>query len=181
MSILDSLNRRAHLHGLHHAGVTVSSFEEAVNWYHEMFGFHLVNELKVDGEKANELAGLYGQEGLEIRLGFLATQSSAMLEIFEFSPTQPELDHTVWNRPGYQHVAIAVRDVPRVKAELEAKGVQFVTDVQFMGGAHWAFMKDPDGNLIEIIDLHANRLPLKFFGNMVGRIMKRTVFSRLYW
>ena len=43
MSILDSLNRRAHLHGLHHAGVTVSSFEEAVNWYHEMFGFHLVN------------------------------------------------------------------------------------------------------------------------------------------
>ena len=173
------------LHGLNHVGVTVSDFEAACRWYREMFDFHLVNDLHLGPEQTKHLVSLYGQENLSVRLGFLAGQSEALLEIFQFTPagcvgdTEGEELKTglpEWTRPGYSHAAISVTNVPEVKAALEAKGMEFITDVQFVGGAHWAFGKDPDGNLIEIIDYHANRLPLKYIGNLVGKLMRRTQF-----
>lgn len=167
------------LHGLTHTGVTVRDFEAAVKWYNEMFGWHLINELVIEGEAADALAGLYGQKGLKVRLGFLGTQSSNVLEIFEFLPKAAE-EPVVWNRPGYTHCAISVTNAFAVKAQLEAKGVEFVTDVQYSGGAHWAFMKDLDGNLIEIIDYHMNRLPIASMSNLVGRILKKTQFGHYY-
>ncbi len=167
------------IHGFTHVGVTVNDFEAAVKWYNEMFGFHLVNEMYIEGEAANALAGLYGESGLKIRLGFLGTQSSGLIEIFEFQPKSAEAP-TVWTRPGYTHCAISVSNVKAVKRELEAKGVEFVTDVQFTNGAHWAFMKDLDGNFVELIDYHVNRLPLAMVSNLVGRIMRKTEFGSYY-
>ncbi|MDY6050603.1 MAG: VOC family protein [Corynebacterium sp.] len=169
------------LHGLNHVGVTVSDFEAACRWYREMFNFHLVNDLRLGPEQTKHLVSLYGEEGLSARLGFLAGQSEAMLEIFEFTPPHPDPGdpHATlpeWTKPGYSHAAISVTNVPEVKAALEAKGMEFITDVQFVGGAHWAFGKDPDGNLIELIDYHTNRLPLKFIGNLVGKLLRRTQF-----
>ena len=167
------------LHGINHVGVTVTDFDEAVAWYARMFDFHLVNELIIEGEKARELAPLYGRDDLRIRLGFLGSQSSGLLEIFEFTP-KVEPAPTVWNRPGFTHVAISVSNVPAVKGRLESLGVEFVTDIQFTGGAHWAFMKDLDGNLVEIIDYHANRLPLALASNLVGKILAKRQFGHIY-
>lgn len=177
-SPLDFL-KKGRLHGLNHFGVTVSDFEAAVKWYNEMFGWHLMNEMTIEGEQANSLAALYGEEGLTIRLGFMGTQSDALLELFEFQP-KSEPQPTVWTHPGYTHAAISVTNVPAVKKELEAKGVEFVTDVQFVGGAHWAFCRDLDGNLIELIDYHALRLPMKFIPNLVGKILKKLQFGAYY-
>lgn len=168
------------VYGLHHAGVTVRDFEAAVSWYHQMFGFTLVTEMTLDQEQADMLAELYGQTGLSVRLGFLATQSGAVLEIFEFRP-MVDAAPTVWHRPGYTHAAISVRDVAAHMVRLKARGVEFVTpEIQFTGGAHWAFCKDPDGNLVELIDFHANRLPLQHLGRLVGSLYKRSRYASYY-
>ncbi len=170
---------RGRLHGINHVGVTVKDFEAAVMWYHTMFGFHLVNELVLTPAETNKLVGLYGEPDLTVRLGFLATQSGTMLEIFEFSPAAQQ-EPTVWTRPGFTHAAISVSNTAAVKRRLEAKGVKFVTDVNESDGAHWAFCQDPDGNFIEIIDYGSNRLPLALIGNLVGRIMKASAFAKYY-
>jgi catechol 2,3-dioxygenase-like lactoylglutathione lyase family enzyme len=44
------------------------------------------------------------------------------------------------------HAALHVDDVPSAKAELEAKGVEFVGDIFDSGVCHMAYFKDPDGN-----------------------------------
>jgi catechol 2,3-dioxygenase-like lactoylglutathione lyase family enzyme len=44
------------------------------------------------------------------------------------------------------HFALHVDDVAAAKAELEAKGVEFLGDVFDTGVCHMAFLKDPDGN-----------------------------------
>ena len=44
------------------------------------------------------------------------------------------------------HPAINVGDVADSKAELEAKGVEFVGDILDTGVCHMAFFTDPDGN-----------------------------------
>lgn len=166
------------LHGINHVGVTVTDFEAAVSWYNTVFGFHLVNELVLTPEQTNEL-GLYGEPDLTVRLGFLATQSGTMLEIFEFSPAKPKAN-VVWTRPGFTHVAISVSNAAAVKRRLEAKGVKFLTEVQHTDGTDWAFCQDPDGNLLEIIDYGKNRIPLATMGNTIGRTMKASTFAKYY-
>lgn len=160
------------IHGLLHAGVTVTDFEAAVKWYHENFNCLLVSEQWIKGEDAEALAELYGTHGLTIRLGFMRTPDGGVLEIFEFQPKGEKIP-LEWNRPGWTHACISVRNVPKIREKLESRGVEFVTDTQHTAGADWAFLKDPDGNLLEIMDLGvAQRLPLKWLGWTQGLIMK---------
>jgi catechol 2,3-dioxygenase-like lactoylglutathione lyase family enzyme len=44
------------------------------------------------------------------------------------------------------HPALHVDDVEAARAELEAKGVEFLGDILDTGVCHMAFFKDPDGN-----------------------------------
>ena len=105
-------------------------------------------------------------------MGFLRAPDGSVLEIFQFSPPA-EPEPVDWTRPGYTHIALSVRNVPGWVARLEARGIEFITpEPHFVGGAHWVFFRDPDGNLVELIDLHTNRLPLKYLGGLVGRQLR---------
>jgi catechol 2,3-dioxygenase-like lactoylglutathione lyase family enzyme len=44
------------------------------------------------------------------------------------------------------HLALHVEDVAAARAELEAKGIEFMGDVMDTGVCHMAFFTDPDGN-----------------------------------
>ena len=44
------------------------------------------------------------------------------------------------------HIAFAVEDVQAARAELEAKGVEFLGETLDTGVCHMALFKDPDGN-----------------------------------
>ena len=167
------------VYGLLHAGLTVSDFAAAVKWYHEMFGCLLVSEQPLDNSVLEPMSNLYGGSGLSTRLGFLRTPDGGVFEIFEFTPKQEKLK-CEWNRPGFTHACISVRDVPKLRAELEAKGVEFMTPIQATAGTHWCFLKDPDGNYLEIMDLHAQRLPLKWLGWTQGLIDKKGKYASYY-
>ncbi|WP_311496765.1 hypothetical protein [uncultured Mobiluncus sp.] len=47
-------------------------------------------------------------------------------------------------------------------------------------GADWAFFRDPDRNLIEIIDLHVTRLALGSLGCIIGETFKHTTMANFY-
>jgi predicted enzyme related to lactoylglutathione lyase len=53
------------------------------------------------------------------------------------------------------HLALSVDDVAAAKAELEAKGVQFVGDVFDTGVCHMALFTDPDGNDLMLHHRHS--------------------------
>ena len=72
-----------------------------------------------------------------------------------------ELTHN-WDQPapyalgeGYGHVALGVRDIRAVCRDLEAKGAKVPRPPGPMkhGTTHIAFVEDPDGYRIELIDL----------------------------
>jgi predicted enzyme related to lactoylglutathione lyase len=46
------------------------------------------------------------------------------------------------------HIAMHVDDVAAARAELEAKGVQFIGEIFDTGVCHMAFLEDPDGNAL---------------------------------
>ena len=46
------------------------------------------------------------------------------------------------------HIAMHVDDVAKARAELEAKGVEFIGETFDTGVCHMAFFADPDGNAL---------------------------------
>ena len=59
---------------------------------------------------------------------------------------------------GASHVAFVVDDIEAKKAELEAKGIQFFSDVNVvdegvLAGWRWVYFADPDGYPLELVEV----------------------------
>ena len=166
-----------------HAGLTVSDFGRAVRWYHEHFGFLLVSEDILEPEATKALFPLYRVEGARVRMGFLRAPGGSVIEIFQFEPAASRGaagNHPTWNAPGFTHVALNVSGVAAWMERLEGKGVAFVAGPARTGNVDWAFLRDPDGNLVELIDLKAARPALKAVGGILGASLKRGKFAPYY-
>lgn len=162
-----------------HVGLTVSDFEQAVRWYSDMFGFKLISEQVLTDEQVAKLWPLYKVDKTMVRLGFLRTPKGGVVEIFEFSnKVTPE--HTVWNKPGATHFTLDVKNVDKWYGNLRSKGVEFLIEPQVTDGNHWVFLKDPDGNLVELIDLKANYFIIRVLGGLAGKFMARGKFKDYY-
>ena len=55
--------------------------------------------------------------------------------------------------------ALRVDDVAAARAELEAKGVEFVAETWDSGACHFAALRDPDGNTVILHRRYAPRTP----------------------
>lgn len=164
---------------LSHVGITVSNFEKAVQWYWDIFKFPLVAEEIMDEKQVEALYTLYGLKNTRLRLGFLRVPGGGVLEIFEFSPAIPA-DAVCWNRIGLTHITLDVSNVKKWYTILKQKGVTFLCEPQKTGPNEWVFMKDLDGNLIELIDLKFNYIALRYLGAIVAPILRRLQFRKYY-
>lgn len=164
---------------LSHAGLTVADFERSVAWYHEAFGFLLVSEDWLGAEETAALFPLYGVKDARVRMGFLRAPGGSVIELFEFEP-KAEAGPLAWNAPGFTHAALDVSGLPSWMRHLKERGVDFVTPAQKTGNVDWAFLRDPDGNLLELIDLGGSRPALKIAGGLVGALLKRGKYASYY-
>ncbi len=55
--------------------------------------------------------------------------------------------------PGYTHMALSVESVEAAQAHLEANGQTLSGSMRFPFGGRAIFVRDPDGNTIELNDL----------------------------
>lgn len=161
-----------------HVGITVKEFDKAVKWYHDMFGFQLISEQILDEEMVHKLWPLYHVKDSRVKLGFLRAPKGQVVEIFEFSNQKEGTLHE-WNKPGPSHFTLDVKDVPKWYEAYKDK-IDFVIPPQVTDGNGWVFLKDPDGNLIELIDLKMNYFVIRILGGIAGHVMKRTKFKAYY-
>ena len=97
-----------------------------------------------------------------------------MLEIFEFQPQQP-LVQGPWNRVGLTHFSLNIRDAQKWHDYLKRKGVTIVSEpAKSPNGGQWFFfVKDCDGNLIEMMDLGFMHYVLQWGGPLGGFLFRR--------
>ena len=164
---------------LSHAGITVTDFAAAVKWYHDKFGFWLISEQELAPEVLKELHELYQVEDAAVRQGFLRVPGGGVIEIFEFTPSLPG-EKIKWNKPGVTHLTLDVKNVHRWYEKLKSQGVYFFSAPQNTDGNEWVFMRDPDGNLIELIDLKLNYPLIRYWGGIAGRVMSWSKFKQYY-
>ena len=86
-----------------------------------------------------------------------------------------------WNRPGPTHISFNCKDTDRWHDYLKSKGVEIVSPPQRSPHGHtFFFAADPDGNLIEMIDIRYLRPVLRWLGALGGPVFKRTRYRQYF-
>lgn len=95
---------------------------------------------------------------------YFACGQSTFLEVFDQTLAVQEWGGKVGDLKGrghYQHLCFEVVDLQNFRRELLAKGIQVTEITQGMEYSKQAWINDPDGNAIELMEYTINSLQLK--------------------
>ena len=143
--------------GLHHVGITVQDLDASIRFYHDVLGLEFSNEPSPWFD-APELGPAVGVPGAGLRQVSLRLGDTT-LELLEYkSPPSETSKPLLSNNIGASHVAFVVDDIRAKKAELEAKGISFYSDVNtvdegVLAGWRWVYFEDPDGYPLELVEV----------------------------
>ena len=122
---------------IHHAALICADYARSKRFYTEVLGLRVVAEHYRAARQSYKLD--------------LALPDGSQIELFSFPappprPSRPEAQ-------GLRHLAFAVADVARCKAELEAQGVavEYIRTDEYTG-RRFTFFADPDGLPLELYE-----------------------------
>jgi catechol 2,3-dioxygenase-like lactoylglutathione lyase family enzyme len=163
-----------------HVGITVSDFNKAVQFYWEVFGCPLVGVADTPPDRVRSFFAVTGAAEPRCKIGWIRVPGGAVLEVFEFQPQLPP-DVIPWNRVGLTHISFNVRNLDRWYAELSGKGVECVSKPERSPRGHsFFFVRDFDGNLIELMDLGYMYYVLGWLGPLGGCLFRRGRYQQYY-
>ncbi len=135
-----------------HAGLTVTSLDRSLAFYHDVLGLEVVMEQEKEG---GYLAAIVGYPGTHVRMAHLALPGGGRIELFEYleppgrgTPGEPR-------DIGITHICLVVADIQAAYTRLLAAGATpFSPPVEIDTGANrgaWGlYVRDPDGIVLEI-------------------------------
>ena len=141
------------IRGLHHTSITTGNLDRLAAFYRDQFGFSVVMESAWHGDNP-QADTIWRLSGSAVRMVMLRAENT-FLELFEFAqPISPErgAERPVYHL-GLTHICIMVSDLEAEYARLCAAGMPFNSTPQHVPGLCRAvYGRDPDGNLIELIE-----------------------------
>ena len=143
-----------------HVNLVARDWKRLAAFYEQVFGCEQVGpERDLAGAWLEKGTGVPGAaiRGVHLRLPGEGPDGPTV-EIFQYNQLEHG-DAPAVNRPGWAHIAFAVQDVAQARREvLEAGGGevgQTVTlDVPGAGQVTFAYLTDPEGNIIELQQWH---------------------------
>lgn len=139
-----------------HTNLIATDWRRLVQFYGEVFCCRPVGtERDLQGESLERGTGLAGARlrGVHLRLPGYG-DSGPTLEIFSYEQNLPNAAPAWPNRVGFGHIAFVVADVEATRrAVLAAGGSQHgevVTTAANGRKVTWVYMRDPEGNLVEL-------------------------------
>ena len=165
--------------GQFHPGCTVSSLDGALRFYGETLGVEHVR-----GQVSDQpyLALVTGLPGCSLKLGFARIEGDDVpLELIECVNPPASLSGAGFGIVGTAHQCYLVDDLAGAYDRLTRAGVSFLAEPQALGDGPWAdargaFLQDPDGFLIELIEQparpngHARLVRTHHFGLTVSNL-----------
>jgi catechol 2,3-dioxygenase-like lactoylglutathione lyase family enzyme len=132
----------------HHVGVTVSDLDRAVDFYTETFDLDVAAEFAVAGDAFAEAVDVAGAEAEFAHLD----SGDAIVELVAYEPQGEPTPDPELNRPGATHLGLSVDDVDGFYTTLDDDVETLSPPRTTASGTTVLFMRDPDGNLIEVLD-----------------------------
>ncbi len=140
-------------------GVVVSDIEKAVDFYTNAIGFKELDGFKVPADFATD-SGLTQNQPLDIRVLALGEEESATrLKLMQLPGVKSKKsDNTViHSQLGVSYITIFVTDTNAALARLKKAGVAVAAKGPvelpkgFPAGVYLTVVKDPDGNIVELV------------------------------
>ena len=152
------MSNEGFIKAIHHCGLVVRDLDRSIYFYHDILGLPFANE-PTEWLSGPQLEAGVGVPGATLRQVALWAGEHSLMELIEYGNRPESSTSSVPNNyMGAAHVCFLVEDVRARKAELEAKGVQFYTDVNVvddgpLAGWRWVYFSDPDGLALELVEI----------------------------
>lgn len=138
--------------GFHHAAISTPDLERCIDFYTRVIGGKVAWTFGWNkGEPAADaVTALKDSAARAAMLKIGAT----FLEVFEFSsPTPvPATGDRPVNNHGITHICLEVQDIEGEYQRLQAAGMRFHCPLQQQDGSAMVYGRDPDGNVVELIE-----------------------------
>jgi glyoxylase I family protein len=144
--------------GLHHFNLIVASKEKTKAFYNGLLGLEIALETEIEDDEFSRGVGLPGTKVLATF--FKLPANNGMIETFQYvyPAGKPTPADAKANDAGWQHLCFQVDDIEKTVAELEAKGVEFLStpvkiskEHPFFAGVQFCYFRGPDGEVLEIL------------------------------
>ena len=127
-----------------HVGIAVPDLDEAIAFYVDSFGFHVVHHETNQGQEVREAMLALGDSDTKLQLLAPLTPDSTIAKFLDRSG------------PGLQQLAYRVRDIDEAMEAVLAQGLRLVYDEARRGTAdsriNFIHPKDTGGVLIELVE-----------------------------
>jgi lactoylglutathione lyase len=131
--------------GLAHVAIKVTDLDRSLDFYVNRLGFPEMMRLK--------------KEDGSTWLVYLRITDDQYLEVFPGAETERAPG---WNANGMNHMCLAVEDIDAVVQRIEDAGIALLLPLKLAAdGNRQAWIEDPDGNRIELMEMDPNSLQLK--------------------
>ncbi len=128
-----------------HIGLVVTDIALSERFYTEAFGFVRDRELRIPSKYFDNLLQVTPQCDLHAVYLLLG---GFTLELMTFSaPSADTASARIFNQTGLTHLSIAIDDMDKTLERCQALGATI-----FSRDGHAAIIRDPDGQLIELLD-----------------------------
>jgi catechol 2,3-dioxygenase-like lactoylglutathione lyase family enzyme len=116
--------------GIAHSAICVPDVEAAVAWYRDVLGLQVLSPpYLMEGEAiTTDMGELIPDPRLKAAIVGFADDGDRVLEVIEYPGTPPgdaRADAALTDR-GLTHVGLVCSDIDAMRADLEAKGVEFL-------------------------------------------------------
>lgn len=146
--------------GWHHTNVIVSDFDRSLDFYTRVLGLKVAVETEINDDEFSRGVGI---PGTKVRAAFLEVpNSSTTVEMFQYlsADSKPIPKDMLPSDIGVGHICFTVDDIDEAYTNLSAQGVEFKStpvtiskDHPHAGNIRFCYFYDPDGTLLEIIQL----------------------------
>jgi catechol 2,3-dioxygenase-like lactoylglutathione lyase family enzyme len=148
------------IRGIHHTAISTADIERSLRFYRDLLGFEVVYTSAWEAGTAST-DRITGLKDSAARVVMLKT-GNACVELFQFSsptpktaePMRPVCDH------GITHLALYVTDIDAEYERLKAAGMTFHCPPQGRGAIRATYGRDPDGNVVELLEVKDATSPM---------------------
>ena len=135
-----------------HAGIVISNLDRALYFYRDLLGLKIVKEADETGKFIDAITGL---DEVTVRTIKMLGDDGNMVELLYFKSHLEEARERPFPEIGASHVAFTVENLDYEYNRLKDAGVKFncLPKVSPDGYAKVTFCRDPDGTLIELVEV----------------------------
>jgi catechol 2,3-dioxygenase-like lactoylglutathione lyase family enzyme len=153
------------LTGLAHTAVCVPDVNAAVRWYTDVLGFRLLSPpYRMEGESIERDMGELVPSPVVLTAAIVGFgKDDRVVELIEYPAAHippPDSSRPSVTRSGMTHVGVLCDDIDATRADLEKKGVTFLTSgIADVAGLRTTWFHDPWGTVIILMEKRRDGLP----------------------